>query len=70
MPLGVPRMYLSNFGDASWGVLGAPWRSRGRLGVPRVPRGASWGLLGVSLGPLRGFLGASWGLSMSYLDPY
>ena len=39
--------------EASWGVLGASWRSQGLLGASWMPRGSV-------LGPLGGILGASW----------
>ena len=43
--------------EASWGVLGASWRSQGLLGASWVLRGEP---LGASWGPLGGILGASW----------
>ena len=52
-------MSLGSFLEASWGVLGASWRSRGLLGASWVPRGS---LLGASWGHLGGLLEASWSL--------
>eukprot|EP00959_Pyramimonas_sp_CCMP1952_P382735 8019896-Pyramimonas_sp.AAC.1 len=48
--------------EASWGSLGASWRSRAPLGASWVPRRASWGLLGASWEPRGGLLGTCWGL--------
>ena len=60
-------MSLGSLLEASWGVLGASWRSQGLLGASWVPRGSLLrplgGLLGASWGPLGGPLGASWGAS-------
>ena len=48
--------------EASWGVLGASWRSQGLLGASWMPRGSV-------LGPLGGLLGASWGPLGGLLGP-
>eukprot|EP00959_Pyramimonas_sp_CCMP1952_P453966 9469159-Pyramimonas_sp.AAC.1 len=73
------RMSRGSFLKASWGVLGASWRSRELLGPSWVPRGASWrplwgppgrflwpswGSLGAVLGALEGLLGPSWRASV------
>ena len=55
-------MSLGSLLEASWGVLGASWRSRGLLGASWVPRGSL-------LGPLGGLLGASWGPLGGLLGP-
>ena len=55
--------------EASWGVLGASWRSQGLLGAFWVPRGSLLGPLGGILGGSWRPLGASWAPPGALLGP-
>ena len=56
--------------EASWGVLGASWRSQGLLGAFWVPRGSLLGPLGGILGGSWRPLGASWAPSWGSLGAF